>query len=547
MPLDMSQKESYIPTEAERAFILKVYTDYQYDWKLKNAPLRILNGRTLKEFWDESERDYNVIVDDVDLNDPVTPYSSSISRDKANIFISTLTQQLLYPSVAAQNANQDIDQVMSRVSRSLLEWQTDNDGKPSESGLMKNSRYIHKMVTTGTCHIEDNVTSEGRLVSNLVPNEEIFIPNLYQPNIQLQAHVLRMQNAIDYNGAELEFGELDKFNKYVVPMSSTTFMLWAEPEFRQLFQAINPKDATHIMRTYYPVPYKKLQEYKKSGKLPKECKQAKYYNVIINGVLMFDPENLLPYRHGHYNLAKGVFEYFSDPMFYFGNSMPNKARHDKKWLDGWKQLIRYKAKLAALPPMITFNGSFVDQDITIPGMMTQAPSGMDKDDIFAIPGISNGVGNSDLAIMQDGVSDIDRATTSPAGAGNANDRATARGRLIDEANSQKMLQGFGMQIGYLVEARTFPILSMSYQFLPKSSISKIAVPDQAIQGGGTGTMEVIFMEPTEMTSEQIDAFEQSIFTMERDSGKVGNPKKITYVNREYAQNLDFYVKAVPDQ
>ncbi len=352
MPLDLSQKKAYIPTDAERAFILRAYTDYLYDHRLKNQPLRILNNRTLKEFWDESERDYNVIVDDADLNDPVTPYSSSISRDKANVFITTLTQQMLYPSVAAQNTAQDIDQIMSRVSRSLLEWQTNNDGKPAESGLQKNSRYIHQMVVSGTTHVEDNVTSEGRLVSSLVPNEEIFIPNLYQPNIQLQAHVLRMQNALDYNAAELEFGSLNKFNDYVVPMSSSTFMLFDQPEFRQLNDAINPKDAVHIMRTQYPVPYKKLKEYMATGKLPKRCKQAKYYNVIINGVLMFDVENLLPYHHGNYNISKGIFEHFSNPNFYFGNSMPNKARHDKKWLDGWKQLIRYKAKLSAIPPII---------------------------------------------------------------------------------------------------------------------------------------------------------------------------------------------------
>ncbi len=181
-------------------------------------------------------------------------------------------------------------------------------------------------------------------------------------------------------------------------------------------------------------------------------------------------------------------------------------------------------------------------------MTTQAPAGMSKDDIQTIPGISNGVGNSDLAVMNDGVADIDRSTTSASSSGNTqNDRSTARGRLIDEANSQKMLAGFGMQIGYLVEARTFPTLSMSFQFLPKSSIKKIAIPDQNLPGGATGTMEVIFMEPTEMTEVQQEAIEQSIFVAEKEYAKKGNPKKISYVNYEYARELDFYVKAVPDQ
>lgn len=546
--LDLTKKLPYQPDERTAKFILDAYTDYLYDYNLRGQKMDILDGRTLQQFWNDSEKDYNVIVGIEDPNDPVSPYSSSISRDKANSFISTLTQQLLFPSVAAQNSNQEIDRVVSRVSRSILEWQHLNDGRPAESGISKNADYIHNAVITGTTHIQDDVDEEGKLVSSFVPNEEIFIQNFYCNNIQLQPHLLRVQNIQTYDQAEIEFGVLKNYNDYVIPMSASgQFWLREQSEFQQIYQAINPKDGIHIMRIWRTVPRVKLSEYKKSGKLPAYVKKAKYFNVIINGVLMFDAENLMPYHHGNYPVSKGIFEKFSRVQFYYGNSLPNKARVDKKWLDGWKQLVRYKAKLSTLPPLITLNGSFVDPDIVVPGMITQAPAGMGKDDIIAIPGLSNGLSAQDFQIMNDGVSDIDRATTSPQATGqNSSSRITAREALLLDANAQKALQGFGLQIGFLVEARTFPILSMSYQFLPRSCFNKLCVPDQQLPGGATGSMEVMFIAPVAMTEDQIYDTEMAIFQAERKSAKEGNPKKIVLINQEYVMNLDYYVKCTVD-
>lgn len=545
--IDISNKEAWQPNEAQSKFVLDAYTDFQYDRNLRMQKQPLLDGRTLQEFWDYSESEYNVIVGPEDINDPVTPYASAISRDKANAFISALTQQLLVPSVAAQNSLQEIDRKLSQISRSILKWQYDNDGRPAESGLIKFARAVHKMVVTGTVHVQDDVNECGQNTSNIVANEEIYLPNLFQPNIQKQSRVIRMQNAIEYGEAEREFGELDNFKRFVIPGMSAVMRLFEESEFRQWFLAVTPKDAVHIMRIWRPVPYKKLQEYKRTGKLPKHVKCAKYFNVIINGILMFDPENLSPYHHGMYPISKGVFEWFSNPEFYYGNSLPNKARHDKKWLDGWKQLIRYKAKLSTIPPLITFNGSFVDSDVIVPGMISQAPAGMAKDDIISIPGISNGLTNSDLAILNDGMSDIDRSTTAPQTAGQqGGNRTTAREALLIDANAKEALKMFGLQVAAFTEARSFPILKNSYQYLPKLSINKLSIPDQPLSSGSQGTLEVLFSKPVEMTKSELEKVEEGIYKEEAESAKKGAPKNIVILNTEYVRDLDFYLVASVD-
>jgi hypothetical protein len=544
--LDLSQKKPYLPSAEESKFLLDVYTDFLYDRRLKTQPQSILDSRTLKQFWDESATDYNVLVGPEDINDPVKPYASSISRDKADAFITRLSTQLLYPSVVAMNSASEIDNTMSQVSRSMLSWAHENDGRPAESGHQKNSRYIHRMTVAGTVHIQDDII-DGRLQSTEVPNEEIYIPNFYEHNIQNQSRLMRVQNVINYEQAEQQFGELPNFRDYVIPMTGTTTRLMEESKFRSVFEAINPINSTFILRAWYPVPYKKVKEYITKGKLPKGTKKAKYFNIIINGVLMFPVDNLMPYHDGFYPINKGVFGMFSDPNYYWGNSMPNKARHDKKWLDGWKTLIRYKAKLSAIPPLITFNGQFVDSDIVVPGMISQAPAGMSKDDVQGIPGISTGVTTADINMAQDAERDIDRSTASPQTAGQqGSDRQTAREALIIESNNQKILMGFGMQIAYLVEARTFPILKRLYQFVPRYNIEKIAVPNQNLPSGANGVMDILFSQPQAMTQEELDNAELGLWKQERQSARLGVNKKITIVNIEYLNELDLYIKAVAD-
>ena len=72
--------KNYIPDEKESEFILKAYGDFADDREIKMEGQPILGGISLQDFWDKCNWDYGVLTEDQDLDDPVTPYSSSISR-----------------------------------------------------------------------------------------------------------------------------------------------------------------------------------------------------------------------------------------------------------------------------------------------------------------------------------------------------------------------------------------------------------------------------------------------------------------------------------
>jgi len=533
--------EPYIPDPEEASFIVQAYTDYIRCRSIKSTPQDILGGITLQEFWDTCNYDYNVIVEPQDENDPVTPYSSTITRDKANAFITNLTMQLLYPSVVAQNDSQEIDRVMGKVSRAILEWQHNNDGRPSMSGQQKSVMYTHKQVIEGTVHVLDNVI-DGKLESQLVPNEEIFIPNFLQPDIQKQPYLFRAQMNVLYDEAYRIFGHLPRF-KHVVPGQIGQWIVDQDSNYAEEFETLILQDRVHIVWIWYDIPKSKFEHFG----IPKSRGTAKTFNIMINGVLMFKWDNVSPYHDGLYPISKGIFEMFSDPRYYWGNSMPGKAKHDKAWLDGWKTLIRYKAKLGALKPIITFNGKFLDADFYIPGSSTVAPDGMKPDDIMAIPEISEGVTQSDLNILEKAEQELNLGNLSPQTMGvQDSGNQTATQSNIEEVNAQKILGAFGQQLAFFVESRTYPILKRSFQMIPKAKLSKIVVGDQSLGNGEMGAYEILFQKMPDMTTEEKIEASFDIAKEESVARTSGRPKRKVYVDLAYLNELDLYVTAIAD-
>lgn len=534
----------YMPSQEERDFIMMCYSDFVSDFSLKSQTWEVLNNNTLTTFWQNSNYDYNQIVTD-DPNNPVVQYSSGITRDKANTFITNLTLQMLYPSVTAINDQQKVDAIVSQIAKPILKWQYINDGRPSESGKIKNVRYTHKQVIEGTVHILDTINSEGKLTSMVLPNEEVFLPNFYQPNVQLQGHFMHVQQWAPFSEAKAEFGGLDNF-QYVVAGSlgwiNQTF------SFKEKYKAIVYKDQCTIIRVWYPVNEQELTLLKKTGKLPKYVTKAKYFNVIINGVPMFPYDNLMPYYHGDYPVTKAVFEWFSPSEFYWGNSMPNKCAQDKHFKDGWMTLMRYAAKLSAIPALLNFSGQHIENNIVVPGLMTDMPATFDPTKIVAVPGTSQGVTTGMVNMFNQTDAEINRSTTSAQASGQENPQVqTARQSVILEQNEQKILLGFAQQITFREEARAFPILKSSFQFLPRQKIQQLSIPNQVFADGSSGTLEVIFKKMQPTTPEQKLQASYALRDIEKKSAKDGRPMRQVMVDPEYLQNLDLYCEAIAEE
>ena len=530
--LDMSEDESKFVGEIWRAFGAM--------YALRNEGLDILNGATLQQFWDRSVFDYSVITGEkVDANDPVVPYSSSISRDKANVFIAALASKLYFPSVTAQNSEQEIDKTVTRIAKPLLQWATDNDGAPDENGHVKMCRYIHKMVVEGTCFVLDTVTKDG-LDSQMVPNEELYVPNFWQNSVQKQAMLIRNQMNLTYDEAEAMFGHLERW-KYVSRTDMWTNTYAAFPEFKNNFEGIIREDRASILWVWKKASNTELARLKKEGKVKSKAKRACFFNLIINNVLMFEQDNLSPYRDGYYPITKMIFEQMGKSEFFYGNSLPNKIREDKGWLDNWKTMLRFLTKQNALRPLQNLGGGDFDDSVYLPGSVTNVDDGIA---LAKIDGIGEGINSSHVQMLQLAQAEIERGSVSPVSGGqNPEEKQTATASSIVEANARQQMSLYEREVVFFCQARARPLLMRLFQFLPRRDIKKIAIPEQTLSDGSRGTLEVVFKRMPAMTETEMLQLSSDILQEQKASLKSGSPKEKQFVDPEYIENVEFYCKS----
>lgn len=531
------ERDRFEHDEATLHWLSDLYSQFSQCYNLRQEPLDIIGGRTLQQFWDDSERDYAVVLSEIeDPNDPVVQYQSTISRDKANVFIAHIASGLMYPDVIAQNEEQGIDRIMGRVGSSLLYWAHRQDGWPNESGQLKSERYAHSCVVKGTACVLDTVGKDG-LESEEVPIEELYVPNFWQPNIQKQPIIFRGKLNVTYEEAEAMLGHLDNF-KHVEPGSGWIDNIFLQsPELKSEFQGIVEENKVSILYVWKTARPKELEELKKKRKVRAKAKRACFYNVLVNGIPMFPLDNLLPYKHGYYNVSKCIFEMFRSDFFY-GNSCPNKMMEDKKWKDAWKTLLRFKGKLGTLKPQLIIGGT-LDEQIVLPAAQTSIPEGIE---IKPVEGIPDGITQSDISLMQMGDSEIDRSTVSPSTSGQRPDSTqTARAEVIQAANAEKLLEPFTRQFAFFQQSRSFPILMALLQYIPRKSIKKIAIPDQTLEDGLMGTFEIIFEDIRELEGEDRLAKSFEIRKTEQKSRRKGTPKDQVYISPSYVDDVKFYL------
>ncbi len=529
--------ESYPWTPEERKFVSGVWEKFGKMYTLRAEPQDILGGISLQDYWDLSVQDYGVLADELrDPNDPVEQYQSTISRDKTDVFIANLIGQLLYSNVIAQNPEQDIDKVVSRVGSSLLEWAYKSDGWPSESGQQKNARYIHKAAVEGTSFVLDVVTKDG-LESELIPNEELYFSTFWQPNLQKHPVIIRAKLNVLYEEAEQMFGDNENW-PYVSRGAWTSNWVNEAPFLKDGFQGIDWADRCQILYIWKQATPKELKELKRLGKVKKSAKRACFYNAMVNDIMMFPPDNLLPYRHGFYNISRMKMFEFAKPEYLYGNSVPAKIREDKRWLDAWKTLLRYKGKLGVLKPSLVMGGT-IEEEIMLPSKMTPVDEGVE---IKTIEGVSDGVSQSDITLLQMAEGDIDRGTVSPQASGQASARKeTARAAVIQASSSDKLLDAVSQQVAFFQASRSFPALLALFQLIPKRDIKKISIPDQTLSDGLRGSLEVIFQDPGQLDEAEELQKSFDIRAQETTSRKQKAPKDVVYINPKYLEDLKYYV------
>lgn len=518
--LKAGEVKPYIPEQPVMEYLLRWYKAWDEDRNQKNESYRCLDSTNLDSFWTECEDDYNNIVPLKNKRDWKKQTVRGISRDKANGFIAKITSKLIQSQVMAQNKDQMIDVVVSRVLGTLLEWWL--------RGCKAHRNFIdivHTAVIYGTVHVQQKVIN-GKEIREIIDNREVFVPNLRQHDIQKQSHFIRYQ-ITSYEEAKLIWGDNDNW-QFVVAGSADKWAIDNE-YFNSFDSGVNQDDECSIMYVWEHTGYDK------DGK-PK----PKKYNVIISGVPMFDIDNKQNLKHNRYP-EKQVFEKFADVNFYWGNSLPNKIKHDKRYLDAFRTILLNKAILNLGKVLFNKGGEHIDQDSIVP--FNVIPTQMGKDDIFTVDGLNDPITQADWNVEERVEKGVDEATQPPASLGGETSKNATLGEIqLKDYRASELLRTFGQLISFLVEDLDGQSLSNLMQFGTKEDIKNltnesgvlfqkvIEVGEQPLKQGGMGTASI------RLTAKENFPTPIEIAQEERDE-----KKDITYIDPAYLNDLDKYV------
>jgi hypothetical protein len=148
----------------------------------------------------------------------------------------------------------------------------------------------------------------------LVPVEDFYIANPYQPDVQKQPFVI-WRKITSYQEAQTEYGNTPNWDS--VPKAA--YMLASEPTtfYRNTLQTELGMDRVEIIRYYN--------------------KSRNAHVVLCNGVVIYNGP--IPFKDGRYPFSKGIFEPF-DNYFFWGASFVHKIQGDQDLLNTiWNMMI----------------------------------------------------------------------------------------------------------------------------------------------------------------------------------------------------------------
>lgn len=289
-----------------------------------------------------------------------------VVRNKVISIAAHATARLIFPKVFAHDENSDTQEDAAQVMRDLMEYAGDqaNYGNTSlhavitalsdpASIVYKEYGEVYRTVKRGKesgKYKQEQIldTTLSGFQDTMVPVDELFIENFYENNIQKQGWLIwrRVQS---YALAEAKYAQKykDKF-KYVTPGVQVIY-----------------NDAN---QTFYQVYDQNMRPY--------DVEEVVFFNktldlqiIIVNGIMLTDPDNANPRNDKMYPFVKFGYELINNRCFYY-KSLAFKLQQDANIVNSLYPMIIDGTYLNIFPAMVSTGGETIGSDVIVPGAVT---------------------------------------------------------------------------------------------------------------------------------------------------------------------------------
>lgn len=389
----------YLPTEKQRLAQIKILK------KLTEARIIIFrnynqfNNRSLFDAIDDWTTRWNGYIPP---SSPVSgnPTSNIFLNFTRNIIISYLAQvamTLPEPKIIAVNKKNGIlNKHLAEVMRDLNDYSLNQENGPARlleialettvkgtgivyEGYMKNEQKFKNVKSFDAVTGEVEYEEEDRTIYDdcfqcVVPLEDFYIGNPYEPDVQKQPYLI-WKKITTYDEAAGEFShyknwEFIKPGAYALTQEPTTF-------YRNKLYTELSSNQVEILRYY--------------------CRKDNLHIVTINGVVMY--EGPIPFKNGKYPFSKYIFEPYEIP-FFWGAGAPQKIMGEQDVQNTLINMMLDKTYGSLLPYGLSADLDDLIEDDTLAPNKIRKVSDITKWKFDTLPGVSGGEQQMFQTIMQ---------------------------------------------------------------------------------------------------------------------------------------------------
>lgn len=294
-----------------------------------------------------------------------------VVRNKCISIAAHATARLIFPKIFAYNNQSDEQQEAATVMEDLMEWSGDVSNysfialmrvitalsSPASIGFTEYAEIyrtvkIEKDGATGMWR-EEKIRDESYpcFMDEVVPVNQFYIENFYEPDIQRQGWVI-WRKVYSFSEAQTKYnGVYDNFQ-------------FVRPGVQTIYDDAN--------RTFYYVYDPNMRS--------EDVEEVIYWNknldikiIMVNRVMLTPWNNPNPRKDKLYPFDKFGYEPINNRFFYY-KSLAFKLQHDADIINTIYQMVIDGTFLAIFKPMVNVGGEIIASDVIVPGAVTTLSS-----------------------------------------------------------------------------------------------------------------------------------------------------------------------------
>lgn len=540
-------------TDEQEAYLGALTTRLMDAKTMRDAPREEFDGLDYATYFTSNERGANTTLKAL-KNKGESNFQSGTLRTKLFTLLSSIeglnieTEIKAYNEydVALNSLGRGMEDIIEKINKSngdeeqkyLRQFEMIKQGSVFVETCWEEKSEVEKVITSGAIGSIDGVTwntnvvkQDGCISRKIISGMSVFLGSIRTYLIENQPYIFTVEN-IPYVNAQEIYGDWDMW-KYV-PKDLNSFNGERIGQGWKLYSEVENKGMVEVIK-YQDVPNNEFQ-------------------IIINGIPMLPIGFPLPwgrfYSIDQQNLEPIAFD------FAYGKSFIFKNKNLVNLLDSMMKLSVLKTQKSFMPPYINTSGRVISRNALMPNTITM---GIRKGDLLPISdNETQGVTNSEFAMMREINSYIDRNTVSQAFAGQTEGGTQTATEIVTLQKQSRQSMGHLILANTLLEEKLTMkelLLVLQYWFDPiDSTVDKARdsivnryrqVTNEKVLGREGRGVRMVIPTDAEKNPSPEDVMElEKLMTK-----KTGKKTKIIFINTNNIKSakLTWYVVATPKE